>query len=122
MSRSNVQARQASPVNGTVERIGPAYRDENAYGGEYRAIHIRGEDGRLYTMRYVTPNGRDGQPVIREGQQIGAGAVLGTVQDRARRDPNGRMENHVHMEIRDRRNRPVDPEPELRPQRRQRQR
>lgn len=56
-------------------------------------------------MRYVTPNGRDGQPVIREGQQIGAGAVLGTVQDRARRDPNGRMENHVHMEIRDQRNR-----------------
>jgi Peptidase family M23. len=89
----------------------------NAYGGEYRAVHIRDDDGRLYTMRYVEPQGQDGQ-AIQAGQRINEGARVGTVQDRARQDRTGRMQNHVHVEIRDRRGRMIDPEPEIRPQRR----
>lgn len=102
-----------SPIKGKVERIGPAYKDPNAYGGEYQAIHIRGEDGRLYTMRYVTPNGEDGTPIVQKGQSVEAGQSIGRVQDRASKDKSGKMKNHVHLEIKGSDGKHVDPEKEV---------
>ncbi|CAA7624174.1 hypothetical protein MTBLM5_60189 [Magnetospirillum sp. LM-5] len=102
-----------SPIKGKVEHIGPAYKDPNAYGGEYQAVHIRGEDGRLYTMRYVTPNGEDGAPIIKKGQSVEEGQSIGRVQDRASKDRIGKMKNHVHLEIKGSDGKHVDPEREV---------
>lgn len=71
-------------------------------------------------MRYVTPNGEDGTPIVQKGQSVEAGQPIGRVQDRASKDKNGKMQNHVHLEIRGSDGTHVDPEKEVSAKRKKR--
>ena len=100
-----------SPVDGTVRRIGDPYGPENRLHGQYKSITIRTEDGREVRMFYVAPTDAEGSQIINKGDKVSAGSVIGTLQDRAKASSG--MKNHVHLEIRDKQGKAVDPAPWL---------
>ena len=61
----------------------------------------------------MTPKDGDGQTTVQAKDRVSAGDPLGTVQDRAAYDRSGKMENHVHIEIRDQSGKVVDPTPDV---------
>ena len=113
----------AFPVNGTVEMIGDPYDDK-----QYKSIWIRTESGHRIGMLYVTPHDSNGNQLVKPGDKIKAGDVIGpkpgdkikagdvigSIQDITKRYP--RMNNHTHFEVRKGKGRgkPLDPTPWLR--------
>lgn len=60
----------------------------------------------------MTPKHGDGQAQCMR-RTVCARAMIGTVQDRASYDRTGKMDNHVHIEIRDKSGKVVDPTPRV---------
>jgi hypothetical protein len=52
--------------------------------------------------------------LIREKDAVKAGDPVGTAQDRAAREPSGKMENHIHLEMKDKDKNIIDPTPHFR--------
>ncbi len=103
--------RMTSPTDGRVE-IRDSYKD-GRYDNEYKNVWVVADDGKRYGLFYILPQDREGQPLIQNGYRVRAGDPIGTVQDRARRDPSGQMKNHVHVEIRDTSGQALDPMPQI---------
>lgn len=101
-----------SPVDGEINRITDAYKD-GPLVGQFNAITIDGDDGREYKFFYVAPKDSDGNILVKDKDRVSAGDPIGTVQDRAAREPSGKMENHIHIEIRDESRKVVDPTPDF---------
>ena len=67
-------------------------------------------EGREYGFGYTTPHDTNGRKLVRNGDKVRAGDPVGTVQDRARHDASGKMQNHIHFEIKEH-GRNIDPTP-----------
>jgi hypothetical protein len=102
-----------SPVEGTVVGVGDAYKERHPLHGKYDAIRIKTKDGHEIVLRYATARDADGNALVKPGDKVGPGQVIGTVQDRAK-ETRG-MQNHLHLEMRERPGgRAIDPTPWLR--------
>lgn len=82
-----------SPVEGTVERFGDPYGTR-----KYSVIWIKTEGGRRVGLHYVSPKGKDGKALVKKGDQIKAGQIIGTLQDIGKSKKG--MQNHLHLTIR----------------------
>ncbi|MBF0325054.1 MAG: peptidoglycan DD-metalloendopeptidase family protein [Alphaproteobacteria bacterium] len=104
-----------APTGGKIIGVGNAYKDPTKFGGEFKSVKVEGDDGRVYTMRYVSPNDKEGKQLAPlPGTRVEAGQVIGSVQDRARHSRG--MDNHVHVEIRDKDKKThIDPGPVFNP-------
>lgn len=100
-----------SPADGEI-KVTSTYRD-GRYGNEFKTIWITQEDGTSYGLGYVAPTDRNGQPMVKDRDNVKAGDPIGTVQDRARKDPSGKMNNHIHVEIKDQAGKNISPVPTL---------
>lgn len=101
-----------SPVEGKIESITSAYKaGADKFGGKFLAVKIRGEDGRLYSLGYVVPKDSDGRDIVKPGDKVAAGQIVGSMQDRAKEVKSGLMKNHLHLAIYDKAGREVDPTP-----------
>ena len=100
-----------SPVDGTIDRITAAYTDPKFEG--LQTVVIKGDDKQEYKFLYVTPKDGDGEILVKNKDRVSAGDPIGTVQDRAAYDRTGKMDNHIHIEIRDASKNIVDPTPHV---------
>ena len=93
--RTNKGDKVKSPVTGTVKRIGDPYGD-----GKNDIIWIDVKGGHQVGLYYVTPKGSDGKPMVKPGDKIKAGQIVGIAQDIANyhNEPT-RMQNHLHLKI-----------------------
>jgi murein DD-endopeptidase MepM/ murein hydrolase activator NlpD len=80
-----------STVSGVVLNIGDPYGT-----GKYKIVWVRQDDGKKVGHFYVTPHDAKGRVLVKPGDQVTAGTIIGTMQDRAADDPG--MENHLHLE------------------------
>ncbi len=104
-----------SPIDGTIEGIGWAYKEDVGKPDRLRSIRIVGPDGHSFKLLYAEPAAG-----LQVGDQVSRGNVIGSaqswqgVQDNARNTdtPEGqRVTDHVHMEASDGRGVRVDPTP-----------
>lgn len=98
-----------SPVDGTIDKIAPAYSDPKYEG--LQAVTITGDDGLEYKFLYVAPTDAEGNPLIKKDDRVSAGDPIGSAQNRGAYEPNGKMKDHIHIEIRDESKEIVDPTP-----------
>ncbi|HYD74293.1 MAG TPA: peptidoglycan DD-metalloendopeptidase family protein [Candidatus Binatia bacterium] len=100
-----------APIAGEVARLGYAYRGE----GGYRIVEIVNSETKVKArVLYVAPT-------VEVGDVVVAGQEIGSAQDLNARYPG--ITNHVHVELRDRRQQLIDateelPAPAMRAQRR----
>jgi murein DD-endopeptidase MepM/ murein hydrolase activator NlpD len=99
-----------SPFDGTID-IGDAYASGDLRG-KFNSLTVTDAQGHTYQYGYVSPNDSDGTPLVKRGDKVQAGQQIGTVQDRAAEDRNGKMHNHIHFEIRRGKER-LDPTPQI---------
>jgi murein DD-endopeptidase MepM/ murein hydrolase activator NlpD len=112
-------AAMASPADGTVE-VRDSYKD-GSFDNRYKNVWIKAKDGTEIGLFYVTPHDADGNVVVKTGDQVKVGDPIGIVQDRAAASKTGKMKNHVHVEIRDKSKKIIDPTPHIEEWRRRRQ-
>ncbi len=96
-----------SPVWGRVE-IRDSYGPGHPLVGRFTNVWVHGDDGRSYGLYYVAAKDANGNPLVKNGDRVAPGAALGTVQDRASKDPG--MQNHIHFEIEEN-GKKIDPKP-----------
>lgn len=89
----------SSPVGGMVSKVGYPYGDDLSF----RYVEIDGM-GYSFRMFYV-------DPLVREGQKVYKGDVLGVCQSLMQRYPG--ITDHIHFEIKDDHGDFVDPTPVL---------
>lgn len=98
-------------VGGYVTRIRNVYSADDDEKKHLQTIWVRNGDGREVGMFYVSPTDANGRELIKEGDFIKPGQIIGTMQDRAIFSPG--MTNHLHMEVWDKPKkeggRPIDP-------------
>ena len=86
-----------SPVSGRIAIFDPYGRDEDKRG-KLSAVQITTDDGYVIRLMYVEPG------ELENGDYVGAGDSLGTVQDLSDvyppKDDGSAMTNHVHLDIR----------------------
>lgn len=86
-----------SPIEGRIE-IRKTYLPKiDPYNGKYTDVWIVDKDGNEYGLGYVSPKDVNGQLIVRNGQRVKAGDVVGVVQNRAGEDKKGVMKNHIHF-------------------------
>ncbi|MEO5338819.1 MAG: M23 family metallopeptidase, partial [Magnetospirillum sp. WYHS-4] len=101
-----------SPVEGQVERMGSTYKKEaDPFGGKYQTIWIRGLDGNLYGLGYAVPMDKGGREIVKPGDRVAAGQVVGSMQNRAEEVKSGLMKNHMHFSIFGKDGKEIDPTP-----------
>jgi hypothetical protein len=87
-----------SPVAGTVEGSSDPYPEGHPLHGKFNTVWIRTEDGHRVGLRYVAPTDPDGNQLVKPGDKVTPGQVIGSAQNRAKEAPG--MDNHIHLEIR----------------------
>jgi len=109
----DIAAKPGTPVTspgwGNIE-VRPTYGPNHPLAGQYTNIWVHGDDGRSYGLYYVTPRDADGNPLVKNGDRVAPGTPIGSVQDRASKDPG--MQNHIHFEIEEN-GRKIDPKPTI---------
>lgn len=75
-----------------------------------KTVTVTDKDGTSFSHGYVSPKDQDGNTIVNSGDRVKEGEPIGTVQDRAKHDASGKMENHIHFEVREK-GRIVDPTP-----------
>jgi hypothetical protein len=89
----------ASPISGTVTKLGYAYRNDS----ELRVVTIQNQlTGYSTRVMYV-------DPAVTLGQELGVGYPVGKAQDLTVRYPKG-ITNHVHVEMTNPEGITIDPE------------
>ncbi len=96
-----------SPVWGRIE-IRDSYSSGHPLAGKFTNIRVIGDDGRSYDLYYVAAKDANGNPLVRNGDRVAPGTAIGTVQDRASKDPG--MQNHIHFEVEEN-GKKIDPKP-----------
>ena len=100
-------------------RVGFPYGDSDPELAGYRIVWIQTDNGDEVGLFYVSPYDEDGNEWVKEGDRVEAGAIVGTMQNRAAISPG--MENHFHLKVIQNRE-PVDQAPWLERWRREIQR
>ncbi len=98
----------SSPFDGKI-RIDDAYSDPQKK--EYKIVTVvTGQTE--YRYFYVSPTDGKGTPLVKSGDNVTAGQKIGTVQNIAKSDRNGKMHNHIHFAIRENKSY-IDPTPQI---------
>lgn len=89
-----------SPVQGKVTKLGLPYKDE-----KFRYVEVTDKVGNRHRIFYIQPN-------VSVGQWVNQVTILGHAQDVAAKysTDDKHMKNHVHYEILDLKDSPINPQ------------